>query len=98
MHSTLCLPFRDRWFVMQGGDTLNVNHHMAVEAQWYALDFAKVGGNSGRELARQAGTRCSDYYGWGADVLAPRDATVVVAEDRWADNDIGTTDRDHPAG
>src|SRR5436190_1218353 len=24
----LSLPFRGRWFVMQGGDTLNVNHHM----------------------------------------------------------------------
>jgi hypothetical protein len=40
----LTLPFQGRWFVAQGGDTPNVNHHMAVQAQWYGIDFAKVGG------------------------------------------------------
>ena len=38
------LPFAGRWFVMQGGDTLNVNQHLRVRAQWYAIDFMKVGG------------------------------------------------------
>jgi len=36
------LPFMGRWFVMQGGDTPNVNHHMDVVAQWYGLDHTHV--------------------------------------------------------
>ncbi|MGH7648867.1 MAG: M23 family metallopeptidase [Gemmatimonadaceae bacterium] len=83
---------------MHGGDTLNVNHHMAVEAQWYALDFAKVGGATGRALATTSPPECADFYGWGAQVLAPADATVVAADDGWPDNSVGTTDPQHPLG
>jgi hypothetical protein len=98
MTERLSLPFQDPWFVMQGGDTLNVNHHMAVESQWFAVDFAKVGGRSGRELARNDGSQCADFYSWEASVLAPVDTTVVFVEDRWPDNAVGEADRDHPAG
>src|SRR4051812_28931128 len=60
----LSLPFKGRWFVMQGGDTLNVNHHMSVRAQWYAVDFMKVGGLSQRELAKTDGSTIEDFYSW----------------------------------
>ena len=58
------LPFDAGWFVMQGGDTPNVNQHLAVRAQAYGIDFAKVGGPSGRELTRGMPTRVEDFFSW----------------------------------
>ena len=88
------LPFDGRWFVMQGGDTPNVNEHMRVPAQWFGIDFAKVGGPSGRELARRAPTAAEDFYSWGEPVLAPSDGDVVAVVDGLADNPLGTKDPD----
>ena len=92
------LPFTGRWFVMQGGDTPNVNSHMQLESQWFAVDFAKVGGVSGRQLAPGTPTRLEDFYGWGAEVRAPVDGTVVEVEDGLPDNHLGTHDPVHPLG
>lgn len=93
------LPFNGRWFVMQGGDTLNVNQHMSVRAQWFGLDFARVGGPSQRELARTASpARAEDFYSWGEPVLAPADGDVVAVVDALPDNPLGVKDSGHPAG
>jgi hypothetical protein len=94
----LALPFAGRWFVMQGGDTPNVNHHMQLEAQWFALDFAKVGGPSGRALADGAPKRVEDFYGWGAEVRAPTAGDVVAVETSLPDNPLGTHDTARPLG
>ena len=83
---------------MQGGDTPNVNSHMQLESQWFAVDFAKVGGPSGRELAPGTPARIEDFYGWGAEVRAPVDGVVVDAEDGLPDNQFGTHDPVHPLG
>jgi hypothetical protein len=94
----LALPFDGRWFVMQGGDTPNVNYHMQRESQWFAIDFAKVGGPSGRELAPGAPRRAEDFYGWGAEVRAPAAGEVVAVEGGLPDNPLGTHDTAHPLG
>ena len=92
------LPFTGRWFVMQGGDTPNVNQHMSVPAQWYGLDFAKAGGPSQRELTRGAGAKVEDFFSWGAPVLAPCDGEIVAVVDGLEDNALGAKDTQHPAG
>lgn len=92
------LPFEGRWFVMQGGDTPNVNQHMSVQAQWFGLDFAKVGGSSQRELARGTPSKVEDFYSWGEPVLAPSDGEVIAVVDSLADNRLGAKDPQHPAG
>ena len=92
------LPFNGRWFVMQGGDTLNVNDHMAAAAQWYGMDFAKVGGPSRRSLAKSSGTTAEDFYSWGGPVLSPVDGEVVAIGDSLADNALGAKDAQHPMG
>ncbi len=93
------LPFNGRWFVMQGGDTPNVNQHMNVRAQWFGLDFAKVGGPSQRELTRTASpSRAEDFYSWGEPVLAPADGDVAAVIDALPDNPLGVKDAGHPAG
>lgn len=94
----LALPFDGRWFVMQGGDTPNVNYHMQSEPQWFAVDFAKVGGPSGRELAPASPQRAEDFYGWGAEVRAPAAGEVVAVESDLPDNPLGSRDPAHPLG
>jgi hypothetical protein len=92
------LPFSDRWFVMQGGDTLNVNEHMRVAAQWFGADFVKVGGPSGRALVKTAGSSVEDFYSWGEPVLSPVEGEVIAAADGLPDNALGGKDEGNPAG
>lgn len=92
------LPFDGKWFVMQGGDTPNVNQHMSLRAQWYGIDFAKVGGPNGRELARGHATKIEDFFSWGEPVLAPSAGEVIATVDSLPDNPLGTKDPAHPAG
>lgn len=94
----LRLPFNGRWFVMQGGDTPNVNQHMTVGAQAYGVDFAKVGGPSQRQLALGTPTKVEDFFSWGEPVLAPADGAVVSVVNDLPDNPLGTKDTEHPAG
>jgi murein DD-endopeptidase MepM/ murein hydrolase activator NlpD len=95
---TFSLPFGGQWFVLQGGDTPNVNEHMAVRAQWFGVDFGKVGGQGNRELAPAGYSRAQDFYSWGQPVLAPADAVVVAVVTDLPDNPLGTKDATHPAG
>lgn len=94
----LRLPFTGRWFVVQGGDTLNVNDHMRVRAQWYAIDFMKTGGPSGRAIVKTTGASVEDFYSWGTEVLAPAAGEVVSAIDSFQDNRVGVKDQNNPGG
>jgi len=90
---SLGLPFEGRWFVMQGGDTPNVNEHMRLGAQAYGIDFTRVGGPSGRQLTRvPQPTRVEDFFGWAEVVLSPSDGSVVSAVDAFPDNPLGVKD------
>ncbi|MDP0500512.1 MAG: M23 family metallopeptidase [Verrucomicrobiota bacterium JB022] len=95
---TLRLPFEGRWFVYQGGDTPNVNHHMAVRAQWYGIDFVKTGGQGGRALTQGEGRRLEDFYSWGEPVLAPLAGEVVAVVNDLPDHPLGEKDAAQPAG
>jgi hypothetical protein len=94
----LSLPFNGRWFVVNAGDTSNVNPHMSLRAQAYGIDFAKVGGASGRELTRRRPDSVSDFYSWGETVLAPAKGTVVTVVGDLPDNPLGSKDPMNPAG
>ena len=94
----LRLPFAGRWFVGQAGDTPNVNHHMKVRAQWFGVDFLKVGGDSGRALVRTNGTAVEDFYSWDEPVLAPAEGEVVGAVDGLSDCVLGQKDPANLAG
>jgi len=54
-------------------------------SQRYAIDFVKVGDN-GRPARREPAAN-GDFFGYGADVLAVADGTVVAVEDGIPDND-----------
>jgi hypothetical protein len=92
------LPFTGRWFVMHGGNTPNVNHHMALKAQWYGIDFMKVDGPSQAALSKSTGSSVSDFYSWGESVLVPIEGVVEGVVDDLVDNQLGKKDAKNPAG
>ena len=92
------LPFSGRWYVMQGGDTLNVNEHMRVTAQWYGVDFAKTGGPTLRALTRTTGVSVTDFFSWSEAVLSPVNGEVTAIVDGLPDNELGGKDETNPAG
>lgn len=94
----LALPFEGRWFVLQGCDTPNVNHHMTVRAQAYGVDFAKVGGRAERELADGTPRAMEDFFSWGQPVLSPADGMIVATVRDLTDNPLGAKDTSNPAG
>lgn len=95
----LRLPFSGRWFVAQGGDTLNVNNHMRVKAQFYGIDFIKTGGPEGRNLSsKPQPVSIEDFYSWGEQVLAPADGEVIGETNNLPDNPLGTKDPANPGG
>lgn len=92
------LPFEGRWFVMQGGDTPNVNHHMKEPSQWFGIDLMKCGGLQNRSIATGSGSKVEDYYSWNQPVLSPVNGIVHVVHDGDADNPIGKTDTKNAFG
>lgn len=92
------LPSHEPLFVLQGGDTQNVNMHMSVASQAFGVDFAVVGGVDGRALAAGKQTALTDFYCYGSAVLSPATGTVVAAVDSLPDNSLGTHDTAHPLG
>jgi hypothetical protein len=70
---------------------------MSVRAQWYGIDFAKVGPR-GRELSTETPSRLEDFYSWGSPVLAPIAGDVVEVVDGLPDNRLGDHDVQRPFG
>ncbi len=62
-HGTkLKLPFTGEWFVLNGGDKYDLNHH-GVKAQNYAFDFTVVG-KDGKSY-KGNGQQNEDYFAFG---------------------------------
>ena len=82
------LPFKGEWFVFWGGETEVLNYHMADVNQQFAYDILKVADGasySGDPLNNDS------YFAFGAEILAPCDAIVVMAVDGVPDNVPGET-------
>jgi hypothetical protein len=88
-HETLLsLPFKGRWLVAWGGDTRELNQHHEVANQRFALDL--LGVREGGKTQRGDATRNEDYYGFGREVLAPADGTVIEVIGGVHDNTPGS--------
>ena len=92
------LPFAGTWFVMAGGDTLNVNHHMSEPSQWYGIDFMMVGGPENRSITKSDGKSLEDYYSWDQRILSPVSGVVRKVHDGEEDNPIGARDEKNAFG
>jgi murein DD-endopeptidase MepM/ murein hydrolase activator NlpD len=82
--TTLRLPFISEWFVLNGGDKYDLNHHHGVKAQNYAFDFTVLGKDS--KSHKESGKRNEDYFAFGSPVLSPADGIIVEAVDGVRDN------------
>jgi len=73
--TALRFPLRGAWFV-GAGPSLHTAHRWAVPEE-FAFDIARLGAD-GRTCANTC-EKLSDYYAYGADVLAAADGEVVAA-------------------
>jgi hypothetical protein len=91
----LRLPFEGTWFVFWGGRTVPDNYHATDVAQRFAYDFVIA-----REGSTSAGSRAlnSDFYCFGAPVLAPAPGRVVSMVDGIPDNRPGVLNEERPVG
>lgn len=84
----LGLPFRDRWFVFWGGDTLELNSHVQHASQRRAADLVIVD-DRGKSY-RSGGKRNEDYYAYGQEILTVAGGKVVTVIDGVPDNEPGS--------
>jgi hypothetical protein len=75
-HETeLSLPFKGRWYVCQGGDTIDVNHHVVDRAQRHAFDIVVAQDNM---MTWKEDPRFNEnYFAFGQEILSPADGTVI---------------------
>jgi murein DD-endopeptidase MepM/ murein hydrolase activator NlpD len=89
------LPFKGEWFVAWGGRTLEQNQHAATKAQRFAYDILMIKGES---THAGDGKKLSDYYCYGAEILAPAAGTIVWSCDSLPDQTPGQQDPSRPIG
>jgi hypothetical protein len=83
----LTFPLRGRWYVVQGGASRAINHHVTVPRQRAALDLVRTGrhGTKGG-----AGNGNEAYLAYRQSVFAPCDGTVIAVRDGLPDQVPGT--------
>ncbi len=82
--TSMSLPFRGEWAVFWGGDTKELNYHVAVRFQKNAFDIIQTD-ESGKSY-KNDGKKNEDYYAFGQDIIAPCNGEVVFAVDGIKDN------------
>ena len=80
----LILPFKDKWTVIWGGDTKELNYHVESEAQKNAFDI--VISNEKGNSYKSDGKTNEDYYAFGKDLVAPCDGEIILVVDGVKDN------------
>ena len=81
----LDLPFKEKWTVVWGGDTKELNYHVESEMQKNAFDIV-VFGKNGRTF-KNKGLVNEDYYAFGKELISPCDGEVVNVIDGVLDNE-----------
>ncbi len=93
--TTLSLPFQGEWTVFWGGRTIEENYHASSKSQRFANDIVMM-----RDGLTHSGTgmKLSDYYCYGAEVLAPAAGTIVWSCDSLPNQELGKMDPANPVG
>lgn len=91
----LRLPFHGEWVVVWGGRTIEQNYHAVARDQRFAYDLVVV-----RDSAEHAGSGrlASDYFAFGAPIVAPAAGKVVWVSDGMVDNRPGQMNAAQPIG
>jgi murein DD-endopeptidase MepM/ murein hydrolase activator NlpD len=83
----LTFPLRGRWYVVQGGASRVINHHVTVPRQRAALDLVRTGARGSKG---GPGLGNEVYLAYGQPVYAPCDGTVIAVRDGLPDQVPGT--------
>lgn len=78
-NATYTLPIKGEWFVYNGGIQPDTSHSWTVITQRYAYDFVQVNDQMERHTGK--GTTLTDYFCYGADIIAAANGTVVHITD-----------------
>jgi hypothetical protein len=94
----LAPPFRGEWAIVQGGNTLLINHHARLAQQHDALDFVML--TQGGILPEDADSpsQNSDWPSWEEPLYAPARGKVVRVVDGIEDSEGMNLDGKNPAG
>jgi Peptidase family M23 len=84
---SLTLPFRGKWQVGWGGDTLEQNYHINNPSQRRAADLVMV--DEGGRSFRAEGLKNEDYLAYGQELLAVAAGEVITLVDGVPDNKPG---------
>jgi hypothetical protein len=85
--TALILPFTGEWYVVWGGDTIELNYHVENMAQKNAFDFVIM--DEGGKTYKTNGLTDDDYYAFEKEIIAPCDGEIVLAVDGIKDNEPG---------
>lgn len=91
----LTLPSKGDWFVFWGGRDIDNNYHAVSKSQRFAYDLVMMKDGSSHS---STGSVLSDYYCYGAEVLAPAAGTIVWSCDSLPDQVPGQMDPANPVG
>lgn len=92
---SLVSPLKTDFYVLHGGNSALINHHHFVGSQKYAMDMILP---SDGILLLERETNLRKYQTFAKAVFAPTDGVIVALENSLPDQNIGKTDRKHPAG
>lgn len=82
--NTLSLPFKGSWFVVWGGDTVDLNYHHDTLNQRFAFDFLIID-EKGKTFINN-GNNNEDYYAFGKEIISPADGVVIEVINGVIDN------------
>lgn len=80
---TYRLPFEGEWVTSAGGDSTKLNYHATTATYRWGYDFTRA---PDAKRFKNNGEQLSDYYCYGAPVLAPVAGKVVQLENKHKDN------------
>jgi len=86
----MIFPFKEESFVYWGGETVEINYHMADLSQQYAFDIIMVADGASY---KGDSTKNESYFIFGKDIIAPCDAKVIKVIDGIEDNVPGKLNR-----
>ena len=95
---SLILPFREEWFVGEGGKTATRNLHLRTERPEGKCSIDFIIYDTSRYAFKGRGLRNEDYYCYEKEILCPGDSTVVAAIDGVPDNQPGMANSSSASG
>jgi murein DD-endopeptidase MepM/ murein hydrolase activator NlpD len=93
--TSLQLPFQGEWYVFWGGRTIKQNYHAVAKAQRFACDFVMM---KNAVSHTDDGKKLTDYYCYGAEIIAPAAGQIVWSCDSLPNQEPGEMDAKHPVG